>query len=175
MHTPLNRGIFLWAYKRLHGESDGVSIVETAVALGVLFIALVGLAYTASIGFSDVALARQRQTGNQLANKVLEQVRGLSYERVGQGLATNDLAGDPNIVTCADGAAYFRVCPTGAGGNPNAEKIVHTSGLPNSTPLVPHVQTLGPPTYTSTYRTSVYVTQAKNEPAAGAYRAACPR
>ena len=151
---------------RLSGEG-GFTLIETIAAIGILFVALIALAYTSLAGFREIAIARQRQTGSQIANLVLERVRGLPYATVSQGLSSSDLVGDPNIVTCTGGIAYFRVCPNV---DPNAEQMVHTDGLAPTDPLVPHTGVVGPPAYTLTYAWWVYVMRAVNVPTAGAYR-----
>ncbi|MDP8957351.1 MAG: type II secretion system GspH family protein [Actinomycetota bacterium] len=159
---------FTRAYNRLHRDQRGFTVVEAIFALAIIFVVLLGLVYTATIGFSDIALARQRQSANQIANKILEQVRGLSYARIGQGLRTTDQAADnQNIVDCPDGARYYRNCPAS---DPNAEKIVHSADLPNEVPLVPHIRDHVPPHYPNAFKSYVYVTEAKNVPLAGAYR-----
>lgn len=159
---------FTHTLSRLRKEDHGFSLMETVVALGVLFIALLALARTAAVGFTDIALSRQRTQANQIANKVLEQVRGLSYERVGEGLDTDDLTGDPNIITTCPDGAYYRVCP---GTNPEAEKLVHSADPSPDAPLVPHRTTFGAADgYTNNYTASVYVTHAKAVPQTGAYR-----
>ena len=156
--------LFMRACSRLHRQEGGFGLVETMMALGIIFVTLLGLAYTSTIAFTDVAFARQRQAANNVATRVLEQTRGLSYAEVTKGLSTSDLTGDPNIVACPDGAYYLKTCDA------TAERIVHTAGLPTTPPLVPHVGTFGPPTYPVSYTRSVYVTQAKDVPAAGALR-----
>lgn len=152
---------------RLRTEERGFTLIETVVSIGVIFVALTSLAYTATIGFAHLAIARERQSGNQIANLVLEQVRGLTYGQVKEGLSDSDLAGDANIVSCPDGAYYYKTCPAA---NPSSEKLVHTAGLSNRAPLVPHVTAYGPPSYVNTYTAKVYVTQALNVPTSGAYR-----
>ena len=92
---------FTRAYSRVHREDRGFTVVESVIALAIIFVALLGLVYTATLGFSDIALSRQRQVANQIANKVMEQVRGLSYQRVRQGLKDAEQASDSQtIVTC---------------------------------------------------------------------------
>lgn len=152
------------ALNRIRNE-DGFSLIEVGVALAVMFVALLALAQAALVGYRDVALARQRQGAAEVANQVLEQVRGIPYETLKKGLSSADLTGDSNIVACS-GTYYFRDCPPTAG----AEKLVHSSGLSNVTPLVPHVGTYGPPDYPNTYTWRVYVTEASDVGAAGAYR-----
>ncbi|HEX6261604.1 MAG TPA: hypothetical protein VF097_02020 [Actinomycetota bacterium] len=146
----------------------GFTLVELSVALGVLFLALLAMAQTAVVGFRDTGFARQRQTANQIANQLIEEVRGLAYEHVTKGLADEDLAGDPTNIKLCGLEYYFKVCPP----DPAAEVIVHTQGLLATpvTPLVPHQGTYGPPDYPSDFDWSVYVTEAKNVPEAGAFR-----
>jgi type II secretory pathway pseudopilin PulG len=146
-------------------DQGGFTLVEFMVALGIIFVALLALVRTATIAFSDVALGRQRQTANQLANQMLEEVRALPYETLKQGLLDSDLSGDPNIVLCS-GEYYYRVCPPTAG----AEKIVHRTPLPNVSPLVPHRGQVGPPEYPGTFSWGVYVTEAVDVPSEGAFR-----
>jgi type II secretory pathway pseudopilin PulG len=151
---------------RLGREEAGMSLVEVMVALGVMLASLVALAHTVTVALTDTGFARQRQTANQILNQTIEEVRGLPYETLEKGLSSSDLTGDPNIVPCT-GVYYFRSCPPGT---PTPEKIIHTTGLTTTDPLVPHVSSFGPPEYTVTYTRNVYVTEAQDVPSAGAYR-----
>ncbi len=164
----MNMSFFARTLHRLRRSEGGFSLIETVVALGVLFVSLLVLARTAAIGFTDIAMSRQRQQANQIANQVLEQVRGLTYARVGQGLQTSDLAGDSNIIlTCPEGA-YYLECPSS---NPDAEKIVHSENPPDDVPLMPHSRPFAVlDGRTTTFTASVYVTEAKLVPSAGAFR-----
>jgi hypothetical protein len=125
-------------------------MVELAVAAGIITLSLLALAYTAGIAFQDIALSRQRQSANSLANEAIEQARGLPFDDLAKGLASWDLSGDPNIVTCGVSKCF------------DGERIP-TSGYPVDEvlpPLVPHVHTatVGPTTYT----VAVYVTHFEN-------------
>jgi type II secretory pathway pseudopilin PulG len=147
------------------GES-GFTLVEMLVAQGVILASLVTIAYTATVGFSDIALARQREGANGLANRVMEQVRSLPFDVVERGLSNADLAtGDAAITTsgCPNASTHcYRSAPSAAleeiprGANPNVE------------PLVPHRATavIGQTTYTR----GVYVTYYENDPTLNAYR-----
>lgn len=130
-------------------------MAEVLVALFVLFVALVALARTATVALSDIGFTRQRQTANQIANRLLEEVRGLPYAAVTQGLSTDNLSGDPDVLNCS-GTYYTKACPPAA----NAEKIVHTPGLAETHPLVPHRGSVGPPDFPGTYSWTVHVTEA---------------
>lgn len=151
------------ALVRLRREERGFGLVETMVALGVIFVSLLALAFTATVAFTDIAFARQRQTANQIGNQLMEEVRGLAYAAVQRGLSDSDISGDPNIVSCA-GEFYFQACP------PGGEPIVHSADLPPTPPLVPHQGSFGPPDYPTTFDWSVYVTRAADAPEAGAFR-----
>lgn len=130
---------------RLHAE-HGFSLLETVIAITVIFASLVALSYTATAGFGYESLARQRQTATAFANGTMEQARGLAYAKVQAGMLTSDLAGDPNIVTgCAgDPAGTYRFLSCTVGDVPGSgEKIVHSSAAANPTaPLVPHTSTV---------------------------------
>jgi hypothetical protein len=159
--------------RRADQDQGGLSLIELMVAIAVLFIALIALARTATVAFTDVAVARHRQTGAQLANRLLEEVRGLPYDTVLNGLDDADLAGDPNIEQCGPTDWYYLACPPA----PGAEEIVHNPGLENPTvpnddivPLVPHQGEVGPPEFPSTFEWGVYVTHAADAPEAGALR-----
>lgn len=141
---------------RLRHDEGGFGLVESVMALGVIFTSLLALVYTATVGLSDIAFSRQRQQATGIANQLLEEVRSLPIGVVKRGLSDSDLSGDPNIVLCS-GEYYFEACPTA---DPNAEKIAHTPGLSPTSPLVPHTGIIGPPDFTSSYSWSVYVTEA---------------
>jgi len=161
----------------LRRDESGFGVAEAVLATGILFVALMALVGASTVALTDVALARQRQTANGVANQTLEVVRGLSYARVALGLADVEpgnvaLTADPNVVSCS-GTYYFKTCPAV---NPASEQIVHTPGVtatcasPCVEPLVPHRGTVGPPNYPDTYTWSVYVTKALSVPSAGAFR-----
>src|SRR5439155_11816940 len=127
----------------------GFTLVELMVALGVILLALLAMAYTATIGFSDIALARQRQGASGLANQTIEQMRALPFDVVKKGLGNTDLSSgsDPNITACGANYCY------------GGEQIPRGAN-PNVVPLVPHTQTIvvGPTTYT----VRAYVTYYQN-------------
>jgi hypothetical protein len=94
----------------------------------------------------------------------MEQVRALAWDQFTKGLADSDLAGDPNILSCA-GVYRYKTCTAPPSGSVQAAgaKIVHTPNLPNecssgpACPLVPHRGTVtsGPVTYSwSAYLTN---------------------
>ncbi|HET9723614.1 MAG TPA: hypothetical protein VFR44_07200 [Actinomycetota bacterium] len=130
---------------RAHDER-GFGLLETMVAIGVIFGSLLVLGYTATIGFGYESLARQRQSATGVANQVMEQARGLAYSKIQTGMLTSDLASDPNIVTgCSgDDADVYRFLSCTPGEVPGSgEKIVHSgAAVSPTTPLVPHIGTI---------------------------------
>jgi type II secretory pathway pseudopilin PulG len=134
----------------IHSEG-GFTLVELMVAVGVMLVALLAMFYTTTIGFTDIALSRQRQSANGLANQAIEEIRALPFDTLTKGLASWDVSGDSRIVACGALKCF------------GGERIP-TSGYPvgtNIVPLVPHTRTLtvGPTTYT----VAVYVTYYQND------------
>lgn len=147
---------------RLDGER-GFTIVETVVAMVVIFGSLTALMYTATSGFRYIALARERQAATGAATRLMEQLRALSVDSITDGMKTSDIAGDPRIKTptdCGDGAYHFLTCA--------GEKIVHESDPPTVVPLVPHMGTLSAPEYPTTYTWATYITN--SDPTNDPYR-----
>ena len=89
-------------------SDEGFTIVEVMVAIGILFLVLVTMAYSATLALVDVGHSRQRQGAASLANQAIEQVRALPFAQVVQGLSNADLASgsDPNITSTAAPLTY---------------------------------------------------------------------
>jgi type II secretory pathway pseudopilin PulG len=102
---------------RLDGER-GFTILETVIALMVVFASLTALAYTASIGFRYSAYGRDRIQASGIANRIMEDIRGLAYTKITSGLPSTELASDSRIVSCA-GVYRFESC--------SGEKIVSST------------------------------------------------
>ena len=156
----MKRIFSLFPLRRRLAADEGFTLIELVIAMGVILTALLAMAYTATIGFSDIALARQRQGANGLADQAMEQIRGLPFDTIKKGLATWDVGTDANIVACGTLKCYnFK------GVIPNEN--IPTSGYPappsnpKITPLVPHVQTLK--VGATSYTVSAYVTYYKND------------
>jgi type II secretory pathway pseudopilin PulG len=130
-------------------DERGFTLLETVIAITVMFGSLLALAYTATIGFGYQGLARQRQAANGIANQVMEEVRGLAFAKIEAGLLTSDLAGDPNIVSCS-GTYRLLSCSTDVDVPGQGETIVHTAGSAPATlaaatvPLIPHRSSTAP-------------------------------
>jgi type II secretory pathway pseudopilin PulG len=152
--------------RRIHARAQserGFTILETVIAMTVIFGSLTALAYTATSGFRYTGLARERQAATGVATRVMEQIHALSVDTITTGMETSDLAGDPKIKTpadCGDGAYHFETCA--------GEEIVHTAGAPPVVPLNPHQGTLTAPEYPTTYTWAAYVTN--SDPTNDPYR-----
>src|SRR6266508_3778450 len=147
---------------RLHGER-GFTILETVIAMTILFASLTALMYTATSGFRYIGLARERQSATGAATRIMEQIHALTTDTITRGMKTSDLAGDPRIKTpsdCGDGAYHFLDC--------SGEKIVHDASAPNAVPLVPHMGTLLAPEYPTDYTWATYLTN--SDPTNDPYR-----
>lgn len=134
----------VWIRARLRAD-NGFSLLETVIAITVIFGSLLVLSFTATSGFGYEQLARSRQIATSFANGTMEQARGLAYAKIQTGMLTSDLAGDSNVVTgCAgDPAGTYRFLSCTPGEVPGSgEKVVHSSSATNPTsPLVPHTTT----------------------------------
>jgi len=143
-------------------EDAGFTLVETVVALLILFVLLLALETAATAGFRYVGYARERQAGGQIANQVMEEIRGLAYSKITSGLGNGSLATDPNLVTgCpSDPVGYYRFL------NCTGEHVISYTPTGNVVPLVPNNGTCpGSPlplcsaaSYPVTYTWRTYVT-----------------
>src|SRR5215831_2259712 len=157
----LSRGVA--SLRRRTAGERGFGLIELMIAMTLVLVSLLAIAYTVLSGFQDIALARQRQSATGLANQVIEQARALPLDTVVRGLSNTDLAssGDPYIKkgVCAGATEY---CLQVDGLN---EEIPRGDN-PNVVPLVPHTQPatstkIGPTQYT----VRVYVSYYQNNPA----------
>jgi Tfp pilus assembly protein PilV len=143
---------------RLDGER-GFTILETVIALMVVFASLTALAYTASIGFRYSGYGRDRIQASGIANRIMEDIRGLAYTKITSGLPSTELSSDSRIVSCA-GTYRFESC--------SGEKIVSStfaSGY-SAAWLKPHTGSMTVGRLNLTYGT--YVTN--NTPTTTPYR-----
>jgi type II secretory pathway pseudopilin PulG len=95
-------------HARLHGE-HGFTLLETMIAITVVFASVTALAYTATIGFRYASYGRARIQATGLANRIMEDIRGLAYTKVTSGISNSELASDPRIVNCS-GVRRFESC-----------------------------------------------------------------
>jgi len=135
----MQSGSFVRFHARVHDDERGFSLLETVIAITVIFGALMTLAYSASVGFQYGSLARQRQTATGIADQIMEQTRGLAWDRITAGHLSSDLTADPNLVTsCAGDAAgvyRFLSCAAQTGRPGSGERVVAgASSCGSSTP-----------------------------------------
>jgi type II secretory pathway pseudopilin PulG len=153
--------------RRLRAEG-GFTLIELMISVGVILTALLALLYTATIGFTDIAFARQRQGANGLANQAIEQARALPFDTLAKGMSNADLIAS----TTVGNAAYdANIVLNGSCGAPivycyNGERI--PQGGASVVPLVPHQTTtvIG----ATTYKVFTYVTYYNNITTANTYR-----
>jgi type II secretory pathway pseudopilin PulG len=136
----------------------GFTIIECTIALGLVFVVLMGLLGALTAGSRGLITGRQRSAGLALANEVLEDARGRAYGDVGHDLDSDPtLAADPLITGIGANRMYTGVSPA----EPLAASAVDAgaAGGTVNNPLYP----FSPHIFTSkreqtTYTTSVYVT-----------------
>ena len=75
---------------RTQTDQDGFTIVESMIALGLIFGVLIGLLAALSTGVRGVVTGRQRSVATSIANEVVDTARSRSYTEVG-----HDLDSDP--------------------------------------------------------------------------------
>lgn len=153
--------LFVRIHARLHDDERGFSLIETVIAITIIFGSLITLAMSASTGFRYVGIGREEQAANQIANQLMEQVRGLAFTKISQGLQSSSLSTDPYLVTSCSGDATgtyrFESC--------SGAKVVSTNfSCPTrpsdcSTPIVPNNGTIGASDeYPVDYEWRTYVT-----------------
>jgi Tfp pilus assembly protein PilV len=143
---------------RLHGER-GFTILETVIALMVIFASMTALAYSATIGFRYSAYGRDRIQASGIANRIMEDIRGLAYTKITGGIPSTELASDSRIKSCT-GTYRFESC--------SGEKMVSSTFAAGYTAawLKPHTGTMTVGNLDVTYGT--YVTN--NTPTTTPYR-----
>jgi Tfp pilus assembly protein PilV len=132
---------------RLDGER-GFTILETVIALMVVFASLTALAYTASNGFRYIGYGRDRIQATGIANRIMEDIRGLAYTKITSGIPSTELTTDARIKPCA-GIYRFESC--------SGEKVVSSTFAAGYTAawLVPHTGTMTVGNLDITYGTYV--------------------
>jgi type II secretory pathway pseudopilin PulG len=129
---------------RLHDEG-GFSLLETVIAIGIIFGSLLTLALSTTTGLKYFGVGRERQAANQIANQLMEQTRGLAYHKITRGMQTSGLATDPNLVTgCAgDAAGTYRY--VSCAGDKILSTTLNCPTVPTdcATPIVPNSGTIG--------------------------------
>ncbi len=126
------------------GADRGFTLIESVIALGLLFTVVLGLLGALTSGVKGVVAGRQRTVATSIANEVMEQARARSYGEVGHTSSDATLATDSNLVTSGTSYTY------------NGEVLAGTSLQGTNPPFNPHVWTRTD--NNSTYTVKVYVT-----------------
>lgn len=116
---------------RAAGE-EGFSLVETVMALGLIFTVMLGLLASLSTGIRGLSTGRQRTGGTAVAKEVVEQARAAAYDHVGHDLNNEDpLIADPAITGTAPDYMYT---PEGGSAEPlvgSANALYGSAGGPH--------------------------------------------
>lgn len=137
--------MLIWISRRLQRRNDdGFTLMEVIVAMMVLAIGLLGLMAVQASSIGTIGLAKQRQAGSQLANRLMEQMRALPYGVVTGGMYCGDLSAptaDPNLTGISAGAGGACSATFNPTYDPSiSEALVTTSSSSQIPPLNPHVQ-----------------------------------
>jgi len=119
----------------LDEDEHGFTIVETMIAITIIFAAMVAMAYTATLGFHSIAYGRERVTADGIADQIMETIRGQAYSKIQTGLSSSDLT-DPNIVNCGGTPVVYRFQSC------SGERIVSSGGVPSTPWINPHTGTI---------------------------------
>jgi type II secretory pathway pseudopilin PulG len=82
---------------RLRSKDGGFTIIESALALTLIFGVCLALLSSLATGVRGVVTGRQRSGATQLANQVLETAKARSYAQVGHSLSDSTLSTDASI------------------------------------------------------------------------------
>ena len=152
------RRVWFFGNRRLPENEAGFTIIECTIALGLIFVVLVGLLGALTAGARGLVTGRQRSAGLALANEVIEDARGRAYGDIGHDLDSDPtLATDPLITGTGTNLKYTGVSPA----EPLAASAVDAGaagGTVNNPlyPFSPHIFTTK--REQTNYKTSVYVT-----------------
>jgi type II secretory pathway pseudopilin PulG len=146
----------------LREDDRGFTIIETMIAITIIFSCLTALAFTATNGFRYMALARERQSATGLATRVMEEARALDTATLAKGMRDSDLAtlgltDTANVKSgcVGDPAGTYRFLSC------SGDKIVHSNYATTVTPLAPYIGSVaagGAYGYPAAYTWKVYVT-----------------
>lgn len=156
-------------------DERGFSIIESTVAIGLFATVLLGMLGSMNVGIKGVLTGRQRNNAVGIADQVMEQLRGMRYERVGHvvsdpGLVQSVPALDSNLTSTGTGALNWTLNGTGPVGGP-AESLVGSS-VPNPNfYLNEHIRTTRPDGAAvldgNTFTVKTYVTAVPSETLGG--------
>jgi hypothetical protein len=145
---------------RTRPGEDGFTVIEFAMATGVMLAAIVAMLYTTLAGFRGIATARRRQAATALANQAVEQVRALRFQDLQNGLGQSDLVATTDSAIDKSGApTVYKYA---------GEQIPFSTITGGPAPLVPHQQQVTRSNLV--YTVSSYLTYYQNDLTANAFR-----
>ncbi len=97
MTNPVGSDIHSDDPKRGRLRTAGFTLIELLIASTLIMIAMGAMMLVFTSALAQTAGAKQRQVGDSLVTKTMEQVRALAYAKVANGLDTTASAGDSNI------------------------------------------------------------------------------
>ena len=146
--------------RRPDRDQAGFTIIESLIALGLVFGVLVGLLGALNTGVRGVTTGRQRGVAVSIANEVMETARSRSYADVGHDLDSDPtLAGDTALQGTVPELFYTGLAP--GPDEPLVGSVVDAGATAGSqsNPLFPFSPHRWPTIReATTYTTSVYVT-----------------
>jgi type II secretory pathway pseudopilin PulG len=143
-------------------DERGFTIIETVIAITLIFASLTALAFVAINGFRFIALSRTRIKATGIANEIMEGVRAIPYQKVTKGISASEISSDPDprILNCGT-EYYLDDCPpTGA------ERVVSSTFAGGYTAqwIVPHTGTMTDGGITFGWSTYVTVNDTESSP-----------
>ncbi len=156
--SPIRRGA---AGRRSLQAESGFTIVESLIALGLVFGVVVGLLATVNIGIRGLLTGRQRSVALSIANEVIETARSRSYSDVGHDLDSDPtLATDTAISGAVPNLLYANPAPAPAEALVGSVVDAGAAAGATANPLFPFSPHRWPTLReATTYTTSVYVTR----------------
>lgn len=151
-------------------DERGFSILESTVAIGLFATVLLGMLGSMSVGVKGVLTGRQRNNAVGIADQVMEQLRGMRYDRVGHVATDPTLATDTSFSPAGPVAAGAEINRTYTGTNPPEQLVGSTVPNPNFY-LNEHIRTTRPDGASeldgNTFTVATYVTAVPAETLGG--------
>lgn len=142
----MTRAMIRRRIRALSTDERGFTLIETIIAVTIIFGSLLALAYTATIGFGYEDLARQKQTATGIADQIMEETRGLPWDKIVAGHLASELEAesvdtDTNLAPpCpgdAPGVKRFLSCSAGTTPGSGEKLVALASACPVVVPANP--------------------------------------
>jgi prepilin-type N-terminal cleavage/methylation domain-containing protein len=139
------------ALARPSRDESGFTMVELLVALMILAVVLISVAFSLTSGLTNVAFSQQEETATGLANKAIEQIRGMPYSTLKAG------SNDSDSTLTADVCSTCAITQVSGVDTYGGETLVHSTWSGGTVaPLNPHASTVA--INKTTYTVKSYVT-----------------